>query len=509
MRFFDLLAEWRTSRELIARYSLLVTQHSLLTCDYCGLAFSGPGYCPDNDHHFCCYGCALVQRVLRSEGGEGVAAWILVRLGIGACLAMTVMMISVVLYTDSTSDLGASALHGLRWALLILSTPAIIILGLPFAAGGLRDLGRGRLSTDALIVTGSVAAFGVSAFDVIRGSGSIYFDTATMLLLIVTLGRLLEASAKNRTSHAITELMDLAPARACVLRGEVETEIAASDVVAGDAMVIKPGERIPADGRILAGECFVEEAAFTGEARPRACGPGDRIFGGSVNCDGLITVEADAVGAGSLLARIQALVDEAQNRRSPVERLTERVASVFVPIIWLVALASGLYWAIGCHNPERALFSALAVLVVACPCALGLATPMAVCVALGMAAKEGVLIRSGEVLERLPALRRIFLDKTGTLTENDLAVTEVRVSASDGVEVDDASMWVGPLERGSEHSIAKAIVAECERRGLAGGQVENFRVVPGKGVEGDVTVRRRNAAPDRWFARIIVAHGSG
>ncbi len=485
---FDVRAT-RLPNWLKTRYSLLVTPHSpsvtqhSRSCDYCGLLFSGPGY---GDHRFCCYGCALVHRIMRSQGGEGVAAWLLVRLGIGACLAMSVMMISVVLYTDSAAELGASAVRGLRWALLILSTPGIVILGMPFIAGCLRDARRARLSTDALIVTGSMAAFGVSAVNVVRGGGSIYFDTAVMLLLIVTIGRLLEASAKNRTSHAIRDLIDLAPATARVIRDGVETQIPASEVVKGDVLVVKPGERIPADGRVASGECFVEEPAFTGEARPRACSPGDAVFGGSVNCDGLIMVRAEAVGSESLLARMQALVAESQRNRAPVERAAERAASVFVPGVWLVAASAGVYWS-AAGNPERALLSGLAVLVVACPCALGLATPMAACIAMGMAAKEGVLIRSGEALERMSSVKRVFFDKTGTLTENDLAVTDVRVTGTDDVE--EVLKWVAPLERGSEHSIAKAIVTACDERGLDGGKIEAFRAIPGKGVEGEVTIK--------------------
>lgn len=463
----------------------MISQH--YQCDYCGLWFSGSGYSPDNEHRFCCYGCYLVQRIAGAQGDEGIAAWILIRLGAGAFLAMNVMMLSLVLYADSTAALGLSSVRDLHWALLILSTPAAVILAGPFLLAGLKNLRRGRVSTDALILTGSLAAYGVSTLHVIRGSGHVYYDTATMLLLIVTLGRLIEASAKNRTSRAVREMCELTPQMARVLLDGREVDVPCAEVRKGDLLAVKPGERIPADGRIMRGTCLVEESAFTGEARPRSCSPGDTVFGGSVNHDGLITVEATAVGAESLVAQIQEMVLRAQRERAPVERMAERAATAFVPIVWLLALGAAAYWGVVRSDPERAGMSALAVLVVACPCALGIATPIATCLAIGKAARMGVLIGSGEVLERLPSVRRVFLDKTGTLTLNDLRVSEIYV-ISRGISELEALAWAAPLEAGSEHAIARAIVNAARSRGVPQGDVTDFRVFPGLGVSGTVGV---------------------
>lgn len=455
------------------------------TCDLCGLDFGGPGYSPDGTTRFCCVGCYLVSRITRSSGDEGIAAWIIIRLGIGAFLAMNVMMISLVLYTSSPGTLSEAAASGFRWALLILSTPAVVILAGPFVACGLRDLLRFRLGTDVLISTGSLAAYGVSAAHVLAGAGAVYFDTATMLLLIVTLGRLLEAAAKNRTSCAIREMMALTPDAARVLRDGQEIEIPAEELAKGDLAVVRPGERIPADGTVVSGSAFVEEAAFTGESGPRSCSPGDRVYGGSIDLDGCVTVRIEAVGSASLSSRIQQMVTQARNQRVPIERVAERVAGVFVPLVWIAAAGAAAYWGLARHDPAQAGMSALAVLVVACPCALGLATPMATSLAIGRAAREGVLLRSGEVLERLPHIRRILFDKTGTLTRNRLRVAEVR--AADGVSTEDVLKWAAPLEAASGHLIGAAIAREAQTAGIDIGTASDIKIVPGFGVEGSVT----------------------
>lgn len=454
------------------------------TCEYCGLPFSGSGYSPDSKHHYCCYGCFLVQRIIGEQGEGGIASWILLRLGVGAFLAMNVMMISLVLYTNSPSELGISATHGLYWALVILSTPAMIILGGAFVSGSVKGLLEKRINMDTLIVTGAFAAYGVSTLHVVRNSGPIYFDTATMLLLIVTVGKLLEASAKSKTSIAIREMMQLSPDKACILCNGKETEVAIDEVQKSDLMVVRPGERFPADGIIRSGECMVEESAFTGESKPRSCAIGDKIYGGSINVDGFLAVEATAVGSDSLLSQIQALVYQAQHQKAPIEKIAERVSSAFVPIVWIVAGLAGLYWGVLRGNPAEAGLSALAVLVVACPCALGIATPIAACLAIGKAAQAGVLVRSGEVLERLPGISRVYFDKTGTLTTNELKVSDIFTVGD--VTWEEAIAWAASLETGSEHSIARSIVAMACDKGIELGEVESFQSIPGRGATGVV-----------------------
>ncbi len=451
------------------------------TCEYCGLPFSGNGYCPDGKRHYCCYGCHLVHQIVHAKCEEGLATWLLLRLGIGTFLAMNVMMLSLVFYTTPEADLGATDTQSMRWIMLALSTPVLLILGSPFAIGGLKELRRGRIGIDILLATGSISAFAVSACSTIRGTGHVYFDTATMLLLIVTLGKLLEASAKSRTSNAVKDVMSLIPSTARLSRNGVQIEVPTDEVQEGDLMVVKPGEHIPADGQITSGDCLVTESAFTGESQPRSCEVGDTVFGGSINCDGLVYVQATAVGSHSLLHQIRQMVERAQQERAPVERVAERIASVFVPTVWFTAIGAAIYWGVIHGNAERAILSALAVLVVACPCALGLATPIATSLAVGRAAQ----IRSGETLELLPAVRTVLFDKTGTLTTGLLSVQRV-VPASPLLTPDEVLAWGATLEAGSEHPIAGAIVAEARSRGVPKGQLLSFRVIPGRGAEGDV-----------------------
>lgn len=413
---------------------------SRLKCQHCGLIFSGPGFSPDGKTHFCCCGCYFVSRVVGHVGGDGLSSWIQLRLGIGAFFTMYVMMISLVLYIEPASTLGASAVRGLRWSLLVFSTPAVAILGGTFFLASVRQAIRGRLSTDALIVTGAAAAYGVSAWHVVAGSGHIYFDTATMLLLIVTVGRLLESTARARASRALHEAPALIPATARVMRGGAEVEVPSDELETGDSVVVERAECFPADGVLASGTCLVNESAFTGESRPRECLAGDHVLGGSEVCRGSVEVEVRAVGSETLAGRIEAMVREAQQQRAPVERLAERVSSVFVPFVWSVALAAVAYWGLAQGDMEKGMLAGLAVLVVACPCAMGLATPLAVCLAIARAARMGVLVRSGEILERLPRLTRVFFDKTGTLTEGvgSLAYFDANGASTATIDLDPA-----------------------------------------------------------------------
>ncbi|MCC6443276.1 MAG: cation-translocating P-type ATPase [Armatimonadetes bacterium] len=459
------------------------------SCDYCGLSYSGGGFTPDNRHHYCCYGCYLVSEIVQARQEEGIAAWLLLRLGIGAFLSMDVMMLSLVLYTTSEQELGLPVVRSINWVMLALSTPAIVILGLPFLTGSLRSLRHGRIGTDILILTGAVSAFLASARHTFLGSGPVYYDTATMLLLIVTLGKLLEANAKSRTSEALRDVMQLLPRTARVLRDGVETEVPTGELRPGDKVAVRPGENIPADGHILFGECSIMESAFTGEARPRPVSPGDSIYGGSANLDGLITVGVTAVGDLSLLGQVRRLVQQAQQQKAPVERLAERVAATFVPIVWASALGAALYWGIGRGDLERATLSGLAVLVVACPCALGFATPIAASLAVGKSARAGVLIRSGEILERLPGIRLIYFDKTGTLTAGTLRVSEI-LTASEDVNAEELLAWAAAVESGSEHAAARAVVSEASARGIEPGELLSFAAFPGRGAAGEVRRER-------------------
>ena len=459
---------------------------------------------PGDAPAFCCYGCYLAWRIVGEQGQAGAPASLLARLGVAGVLAMNVMMISLLLYSDAFAGLGAQVVQAFRWGLLALSTPVLLILGVPYLLGALRELRRGLPSMDSLIAVGSFAGFGVSAAHVIAGRGHIYFDTATMLLVLVTLGKLLEASAKAEASRSLRALLELTPPLARRVVGEEEMEVPASDLRVGDVLRVRPGERVPADGAIRAGASRVQEAVLTGEFLPRPAGPGDRVLGGSVNGEGELIVEVTAAGADSVAARIARLVEQAQAARAPVERLAARVATVFVPIVIAASVGALAFWTWR-GDAARGGMSALAVLVVACPCALGLATPLAITVALARAAKEAVLIRSGEALETLSRVTHVFFDKTGTLTRGEPVLRHI-VSCDPSLTTDTALSWIASLESSSEHVLARAVVSAARAQAVPVGTVRDFRALPGQGATGLVslngTTREVYAGTQEWLCAI-------
>ena len=325
-----------------------------------------------------------------------------------------------------TGEVEPQAVPVFRWIMFAVSTPAMLILGYPLVLGSLRDLAQRRLSLDILIAGGSFAAFLISAVNTVRGRGYVYFDTATMLPLLVTFGRLVEATAKTRTGELLRGLETLLPSKALRIEGGRVAEVPASELRIGDCLRIKPGERFAADGRVMEGHSTIEEAAFTGESRPRDAGPGDPVIAGTINGPGALVIRADAVGEQMLLSRIVGMVHEAWRTTGAWERISDRAASFLIIATLAIAAAAALFWALH-GNPERGALAALAVAVVACPCAMGIATPLATALAVGRAARSGVLIRGGDVLERIGQVRAVFFDKTGTITTNEPAIAKIQV----------------------------------------------------------------------------------
>jgi heavy metal translocating P-type ATPase len=472
-----------------------------LVCKQCGLPVVASGTVRGEDL-FCCYGCYLVSRIVGASDEQGPHAWNVLRLSVGALLAMNVMMISLLLYTGSVEPQSEAAF---RWVLLVLSAPAMAILGYPFAAGALGEIARRRLSLDTLIAVGSFTAFGVSAFNTVRGAGNVYFDTATMLPTLVTFGKLIEGTAKSRTAQLVRSLETLLPRTALKIESGGPLEVPIGELRVGERVRIRPGERIPVDGRILEGRAIIEQAAFTGELQSRVCGVGDEVIAGTVNGGDGLVVQAERVGEHLLLHRIIAMVEEARASGAPSERVAERIAAVFVPAVLALAAGAGLFWALT-DGPAKGGFAALAVLVVACPCALGIATPLATAFAIGRAARSGVLVRGGNVLERIGQVRTVFMDKTGTVTSLQPAVRRIeRLDPETGEN--ELLAWLAALESGSEHAVARAVLAEAKERGLDMGTVSDFRVIPGLGAQGRVTwhgeTREVRAGAERFAGPVV------
>ena len=375
------------------------------------------------------------------------------------------------------------------WLELILATPVQFFIGARFYRGAWKALRAGVGNMDLLVVLGTSAAYFYSLWLLLeRPGGPLYFDSAAVVVALVTLGKWLEARAKHSTTEEIRQLMSLRPLRARVDRGGgEEVEIPVEAVTVGDIVIVRPGERLPVDGIVRRGRSEVDESLLTGESVPAAKAVGDSVTGGAINGSGLLSIETRAVGEDSILSRIIALVEGAQAKKPPVQRLVDRVAAVFVPIVVAVAFVALLGgWLIGGHF-ATGLISAVSVLVIACPCALGLATPTALMVGTGAAAKAGILIRDAEALERAHRLDTVVLDKTGTLTEGRPAVT---ATIPNEIGVRELLALAAAAQQGSEHPLARAVLARAQTEGLTLDAVEDFRARPGMGLTARVAGRR-------------------
>ena len=313
----------------------------------------------------------------------------------------------------------------------------------------------------------------------------LYFESAGMILTLITLGKWLETRSKGKTSQAITRLMDLAPKTASVLRDGVEVEIPVEEVAVGDLVVVRPGGRIPVDGVVTEGASSVDESALTGESLPVEKGPGDKVAAASINKSGFFTFRATRVGEDTTLAQMIRLVEEASASKAPIAKLADKVAGIFVPTVIAIALVTAVVWLIVTGGDvTRALTAGVAVLVISCPCALGLATPVAIMVGTGKGAENGILIKSAEALETLHAIQTVVVDKTGTLTQGRPSVTHCL--PAEGVTEEELLCVAASLEKPSEHPLAEAILNEAEERNIPLAPIQDFEAVSGRGVRGSL-----------------------
>jgi len=381
------------------------------------------------------------------------------------------------------------------WLQWLLATPVQFWAGKRFYTGAWNSLRGGGANMDVLVTLGTSAAYFFSVYMVLLG-GPLYFEASAAVVTLVRLGKLLEARAKSRTSGAIEQLIGLQPRTARVECDGKATEIEAALLKAGDIVLVRAGERIPVDGVVRDGASSVDESLLTGESLPLAKRAGDRVHAGTQNLDGLLRVRAEGVGAHTQLMEIVRLTEAAQGSKAPIQQLADRISGVFVPIVIAIALATfaGRWLASG--DFTQSLIPAVAVLVIACPCALGLATPTAVMVGLGRGAQLGILVRSAEALERAEKLSVLALDKTGTLTEGKLAL--LGIEAEGGLNDDGALRLAASLEQGSTHPLAQALLEAAQARGLAPAPMTAFANEPGDGVSGEVAGRRLRLGTAEW-----------
>ncbi len=367
-----------------------------------------------------------------------------------------------------------------RWTQFVLTLPVQFWVGWPFLHEMARRARRGTANMDTLIGLGTLAAFGYSTVALFTG-GFLYFEVAAIIIAFLSLGRYFEARAKSRAGSALRSLLELGAKQARVLREGEEVLIPADEVMVGDLLRVRPGEKIPADGEVVDGSSAVNESMLTGESVPVEKSEGAKVAGATINTSGLLTVRATAVGSDTALAQIVDLVQQAQAGKAPVQRLADRISAVFVPIVMALAVLTFLGWWAFAGDPLGGLIAAVAVLIIACPCALGLATPIAIMVGTGRGASLGVLIRSVDVLERTREATTIVFDKTGTLTRGEMTVTDI-VTAPDTSE-EELLARAGAVESGSEHPIGAAITAEARARTGQLPAVDGFSSTAGHGVE--------------------------
>ncbi len=465
---------------------------------------TGPGSCP-----ICGMALEPLQPAAQPERNPELRDMAR-RFWIGATLAVPLVVLAM------ARDVGAVNAHRhIRpvvsvWLELALATPVVLWAGWPLLARGWASVRRRSLNMFSLIALGVGTSYLYSLAAVLapgafprslRGEGGVipvYFEAAAVITVLVLLGQVLELRAREATGGAIRALLDLAPKVARRIReGEVDEEVPLEAVQAGDRLRVRPGEAVPVDGSVLEGASFVDESMVTGESMPVRKSAGSEVIGGTVNGTGSVIIRAEHVGSDTMLAGIVRLVAEAQRSRAPIQRLADRVSSWFVPVVVIVAIAAFVVWMLAGPPPQfsHALLAAVSVLIIACPCALGLATPMAIMVGVGRGATAGVLIRNAQALERLEKIDTLVIDKTGTLTEGKPRVIAlVPVQGFDEAAVLAAA---GGIEHSSEHPLAAAIVAFAKDRGVALQPVTDFRSLTGSGVVGTVghhTVAVGNAA---------------
>jgi Cu+-exporting ATPase len=371
---------------------------------------------------------------------------------------------------------------------LALATPVQFWLGARFYRSGYAALKARSGNMDLLVALGTSAAYGLSLFNWMAADGAsepeLYFETSAVVITLILMGKWLESRAKHQTTEAIRALQSLRPARARVQRGDgTESEVAIESVRVGDLVIVLPGERIAVDGEVAAGASHSDESLVTGESLPVPKARGDRVTGGAINLDGRLGVRATAVGADSLLERIIRQIEDAQARKAPIQRSVDQVSAVFVPAVVALALATLLGWGLVGGDWTQAVFNAIAVLVIACPCALGLATPTAIMAGTGVAARAGILIRDAQALETTRALRSVVFDKTGTLTTGRPGLTGLFAVGGDHAAL---LGWAAALQQGSDHPLARAVVAAQRERGSLSAPADAVAVIPGRGIQGEV-----------------------
>jgi heavy metal translocating P-type ATPase len=472
------------------------------SCDYCGL----PVYdAPADGSRYCCSGCRFAASISAEGGNAGESRWVMTRLGLAIFFAMNVMVFSFILWSqpEEGSDRLSAAWYDLaRYASLLFTLPVVLLLGGPLLGDAFVELRRGRPSLNLLLVFGIGASLAYSIYSVLSGSGHVYFEVACTIPVAVTLGRWLEANGKLQTTAALRGLQRLLPEQVRLMDGGDEELVPIGRIQAGSVFRVLPGERVAADGKVIRHQAAVDEQTVTGESLPVVRREGDRVFSGTLVVDGPLEIQASVPAGEGMLARMIEAVAHATSARTKYERLAEQLSRWFLPIVSVIALLTLAIHSWRGH-PAEGLLAAMAVLVIACPCALGLATPMALWAAVGRAAQAGVLVRDGDAFSLLASARTVCLDKTGTLTTGNATVT--RIDLDFGTSEQELISIADSLARCSTHPISAAIsrYADESLEFHAPDEATSVSVMPGLGITGwiDSIQDRAYLGSLRWLTQ--------
>jgi len=408
---------------------------------------------------------------------------LLVKMGIALFLMMNIMFFSYVLYVGYFQEVAPEMTSLVPWILLGLALPSVLWCGLPIHRKAWAGLRNGAPTMEVLFSLGIFSSFLYSIHAVIAGGRNLYFDTSASLVALLLVGKFLEISAKQRASEGMGSLHRMLPNKVRLVTPDGERLVSAERLRAGDEFVVRSGEKIPADGVVVGGEASVDESLLTGESLPVRKRAGAHVIASSMNVNGHVTIRATSVGEGTLIAGIIGMVNRALSVKSPLERSVDRIARVFIPAVLLLALLTGLAVLMTSHSAEEALLRSITVLVIACPCVLGMATPLAIAAGVGSAAKKGILIRDAEALQRAAGATVVVFDKTGTLTQGKFAFRECRIPGGDERS---ALRFIGSLERASSHPLGAALVTACAERGIVLTDPSDIVIGQGMGISGTV-----------------------
>ena len=457
-------------------------------CAYCSLPVAGRFAEPPPDQRpanvYCCSGCRLADAIMQERAETGTVQQTLIRLGLAIFFAMNVMVFTMAMwsrdvYADTTTETADAWLQLLRYASLLFATPVLLLLGGPLVEAACDGLRARRVTSELLLVMGVAASFGYSLLSLWQGREHVYFEVACMILVAVTLGRWLEASGRHRATQAMESLRDLLPETVRVVNDDGEQPVPLDAVLPATLVRVVPGERIPLDGIVAGSAVVVDEQILSGESTPLEKLPGDAVRGGSLHLDGDLLVRVTAPSSSGTIARLTKAIQEAMQQRGPQQRLADTLASWFVPVVGLIALAVlATYWSQ--RGFGTALMVSLSVIVIACPCALAIATPLATWIAISTAARRGILFRHGEALSRLARVHTLCVDKTGTLTSGEPRF--VHCIIADGASIEAVWQFAFSLAGRSRHPLSLALVRSAPASTSAPAPLRDTRQAPGRGM---------------------------